>query len=456
MCELITLEWSYPDDQDRGMQWILACQFARNGPKLEASTAIRIASTQTIAKPLNYTLKRPGIVDLIIQNFSCFIGKSAIPLKPRELDRNDVPLFVEDTLCASDRWLPVVAISPEQGMRDYLIDPNELQQQLLGHAQVVAFRDVAAGRAWTDALRNKELSCYLGAVRLYWPGFSLRSKPPEHPLYLADSIRFHIEQQQPLGQHLFRTLVAVSGFRFSNPPVAKLVREAIEGDKVARFQAMLKNSKALDEAGQILTELERAWEEIEQLKVDRDEARSQVSELSRELEMQREAWQAFKGPRGPGGEVAAPPAPRAPVSSVAEAVNRAAADFVSTIVFLPSAIESAKESPYRWPDRVYSLFQALDELTRKWQQSGSIGSGWHAALKPKGFDYSEFISPTAKGKFGDEYTFQFEGKSVMCEHHVTIGARSADTCISIHWYRDEPKKRLIIGWCGRHLTNTQS
>jgi hypothetical protein len=458
VCELVSLEWSFPDEQDPGMQWIIACQLARNGPRLEASIAIRIASTLTIAKPLNYNLKRPGLVELIVQNFTCFIGKSAIPLKPRELDRSDAELFVEDTLCASERWLPVVAISPEQGMRDYLLDPVELQQTLLGHAQVVAFRDVSAGRAWTEALGNKELSCYLGAVRLYWPGFNLRAKPPEHPLYLADSIRWHTEQQQPLGQHLFRTLVAVSGFRFSNPPTARMVRDAIEADKVARFQTMIKNSQALEEAGQILTELERAWDENEQLKLERDEARNQVSELSRELESQKEAWLAFKGARnnGTAGDVSVSPLPRAPLTTVSEAANRAAADFCGSLIFLPSGFESAQLSPYRWPDRVYSLFRALDELTRRWQQSGSIGTGWHAALKPKGFDYAEFISPTAKGKFGDEYTFQYEGRPVMFEHHVTIGARSADTCISIHWFRDEAKKRLIIGWCGKHLSNTQS
>lgn len=456
ICELASLEWSHPDDADRGTQWTIVCQLARNGPRLEASIAIRIGSTLTIAKPINYNVKRPGLVDLILQNFICFIGKSAIPLKARELDRGEAEMFVEDTLCAGERWLPVVAISPEQGVRDYLLDPGELQQALLGHAQVVAFRDVPAGRAWTDALGNKELSCYLGAVRLYWPGFHRKSKPAEHPLYLADSIRKHTEEQQPLGPHLFRTLVAVSGFRFSNPPIARLVREAIEGDKVARFQEMLKNSKALDEAGQILKELERAWDEIVQLKLERDEARNQAAELSRELESHKEAWQAYKGGRGPNLPTDGAPQPRAPVVSVAEAANRAAADFAGTLQFLPSALESAHQSPYRWPDRVYGLFQALDELTHRWQQSGSIGSGWHAALKPKGYDYAEFISPTAKGKFGEEYTFQYEGRPILFEHHVTIGARSADTCISIHWHRDEAKKRLIIGWCGRHLSNTQS
>ncbi len=454
ICVLASLEWSFPDDEDRGLHWLHYLQFARNGPKIEASVAIRIVSRHAIAKPLSYTLRRPDIVDQIVQNFQCSIGRSTIPLKHRELGRDEVEPFVDDTLCSPDRWLPVVVISPDQGMRDYRVDPAELQQTLLGHAQVIALRDVSAGREWTETLGNKELSCYLGAVRLYWPGFNKRAKPTDHPLYLADSIRFHAENQQPLGPHLFRTLVAVSGFRFSNPPVAQLVRSAIEGEKHLLFQSMLENSKALEDAGHIMKELERAWDEIKQLKQERDEARNQASELARELEMQKAAWtEVHRGPRQP---VVAPPPPRGPIASVLDAIERARTDFPHTLLVLPDAIESARQSPYRSPERIYSLFQVLDELTHKWREVGSIGSGWHPALKPKGFEYAEFISPTAKGKFGHEYTFNYEGRQVMCEHHVTIGAHSADTCISVHWFRDEAKKRLVIGWCGRHLSNTQS
>src|SRR4051794_22130858 len=51
VCELIVLEWSFPDDQDSGLQWITSCQLARNGLRIEASIAIRIASSHPIAKP---------------------------------------------------------------------------------------------------------------------------------------------------------------------------------------------------------------------------------------------------------------------------------------------------------------------------------------------------------------------------------------------------------------------
>src|SRR4051812_13945140 len=32
VCELVSLEWAYPDEHDAGLQWTTACQLARNGP----------------------------------------------------------------------------------------------------------------------------------------------------------------------------------------------------------------------------------------------------------------------------------------------------------------------------------------------------------------------------------------------------------------------------------------
>ncbi len=458
VCELISLDWSYPDRLDEGLRWVIALNLARNGKRLEVSLAVRILSTQPIVKPLTYAVERPALIDRILTGFSCFVGKTPIPLRPRELDREAIPFFVEDALCAADRWLPIVLISAEQSTHDYLLDPAELQRGLLGHAMVATLRDHQAGFALTDCLGRKELSCYLGAVRVYWPGFHRAAKPDEHPLYLADSIRWHADNKQPLGQHLFRMLVGVSGFRFSNAPTARLVRDFLDQEKQARFQHLVANSKSADEVHAILQELERAWDENKLVKQERDEARAQVGELTGELESYRVALAtAYRQPAAKPSAAGEPARPAPPnLASVLHALRQAQNDFAATLLFLPSALEAAAASPYQWPEKVYALFAALDELTRLWQQQGRIGAGWHQALKTKGFDYKENISPTARGKFGHEYTFAYEGQSLRFEHHVTLGAKSADTCISIHWHRDEGRKLLVIGWCGRHLANTQS
>ncbi len=458
VCELISLEWRYPDRADDSVLRRLSMQLARNGKKMEVALQVRLASLQPILKPLEYKVVRPALIDRILESFPCFIGTQRLPTHHTVLDRLDVPNFVEETLIAPQRWLPVVLISPQQGEQDYLVDPAEMQKSLLGHAQVVALRDLAAGYQFTDAVGRKELSCYLGAVRLYWPGFAKSSPPEDHPLYMGDSIRWHAENRQPLSKHLFRMLVGVSGFRFSQSSLVRLVRETIDQDKQQRVQQMLANLQSSDETNEILKELERAWEENDQLKQEREQVRVQMAELSEKMEtLQQAQTNEVRRP---------PPTPRATPRqieqrssafvTVAEAVRKAKGDFEATVVFLDSAVESAKDSPYQWPQRVFDALKALHELTQTWQQYGKLGVDWHTALDARGFDSSAFISVTAKGKFGKDYTFTYEGASHLFENHITLGAKSADTCISIHWIRDEQNRKIVVGWCGRHLRNTMS
>ena len=49
-----------------------------------------------------------------------------------------------------------------------------------------------------------------------------------------------------------------------------------------------------------------------------------------------------------------------------------------------------------------------------------------------------------------------EGQRVFCGNHVTLGKGGANTCLSVHWARDDAGKRLLLGWIGRHRTNTLS
>lgn len=141
---------------------------------------------------------------------------------------------------------------------------------------------------------------------------------------------------------------------------------------------------------------------------------------------------------------------------VIQVVELAIEKYPKTLLFLDSAKYSAANSPYRHPKRVARLFEVLHELVAKWQKNKNIGRPWKSALKEKGFDYKERISPTSRGKYADDYTFMYEGKKMLFENHVTIGAKQANNCISVHWLRDERKKIFVIGICGRHGTTTRS
>ena len=457
VCELISIEWSHPDDDDLALNRTTTCCLARNGKNLQVSISVRIASTQPIVKPLVFSVSRPRLVDLLVMTFPCYVGKTRVHSLPQELDRFDVPSFVDNTLCWPDRRLPTVVVTPEDAPGQYLVDPPQLQKAVLGFAQVVCLRDKSATYELSHAL-GKELSCYQGAVRLYWPGLTLAANPVDHPLYLPDSIRWHAEHRQPLDRYLFRMLAGISGFRFSHAPETALVREFIDRDRQDRVHHILSQLRTAEETQEIVTMLEQAWDQNKQLKQENDQLRQENGKLVEDLESLKEAL----GEAGRTGRRGEPSSPDSPALSspdfpnVAEAVAKAREMFANSLVFLDSAVASAADSPYQQPDRIHDLLGVLHELVGRWQREGHLGEPWKFALKNKGYDYKEHISPTARGKFGDEYSFLHDGQKLLFENHVTLGARGPETCISIHWYRDDSQKKLIIGWCGRHRSNTLS
>jgi hypothetical protein len=458
-CELVTFEWSHPGDAGSDLIWNTLCNLARAEKAIQCSLVVRLTSPSAVVKPLTYSVGRPRLIGDILDAVPCFVGKQQVPKAAIEVAAPDVTKFVEGTLFSQERRLPVVVVSPDAWSgRPEVIAPD-MQKALLGFAQVAALRDKWAAFKLTDAI-GKDFSCYNGAVRLYWPGLKPTSQPLDHPLYFPDSIRWHAQNGQPLDRHLFRLLVGISSFRFSDASVVRAAHAAIDKAKQQHIQQLLGKAEAIGaETKEIEAELERAWDEIAQLKWERDEAKEQVSALSADLEAQKAAWatvqQAHTRPQSLPGP-ALLPAPGPSFKNLADVVAWAQIQFAETLLFLDSAVRSAEDSPYQHPERVSELLQALDELVTRWRSDGKLGESWKIALKKRGFDYNDNISITSRGKYGDDYTFVYEGKKRLFENHVTIGAKQPESCVSVHWMRDDKKKQIVIGWCGRHGTNTSS
>jgi len=138
----------------------------------------------------------------------------------------------------------------------------------------------------------------------------------------------------------------------------------------------------------------------------------------------------------------------------AERLFGAASD--APLLFLDSVYESAANSPYKRPGEVFRLLTALAESAQEWRgANGNLGRSFAGLLGERGFG-EKIISQTTEAKFGGDYTFPYGGRPVLFEHHWTLGSRSANTCLSVHWHRDTDAKRIVIGHCGRHLRNTRT
>jgi hypothetical protein len=145
--------------------------------------------------------------------------------------------------------------------------------------------------------------------------------------------------------------------------------------------------------------------------------------------------------------------------SVSDAVDAALRKFGSSgsaLVFLPRAIESAEASTFRRPDQVYRVIEALYEVANDWARStGGMGTSFRERMVALGFDEKP-CSDLTMSRYRKHYHADYDRRWIPLSFHVTLGSRNANTCLSIHWHRDEMTRKVVVGHCGRHLPNTLS
>ena len=147
------------------------------------------------------------------------------------------------------------------------------------------------------------------------------------------------------------------------------------------------------------------------------------------------------------------PKVRSPASTK-EAVEFARQDF-EHLRILPSAEKAAEKSPFLDPPQVYDALSDLNEVA---EVVATTGGEIRGLLAERGWGkrVSMHISNTTRTKFGKAYRFELDGKNVLFEPHITLGAGDANTCASIHFLIDKSTSKIAIGHVGRHLPNTKA
>lgn len=457
------VEWTHPDDRDNTLRWRIYITVATTGEELEFSILIRVASRSFTVVPARFTLRRPGIVRKLIHELSCHIGGRPVSGSPIHLGVDDVDEFVASTLTSPQRPLPAVVVSRELMSEQPSIGidgVNRLADNVAGLAEVYLVADKWTAFRLTDQV-GKERSCFDGAVRLFWPGFSVYAQPRQHPLYLGNYIRWHEDNGRPFQDFLLRMLAAVASFRHTDGPVTREARASVKAQRQKHIDDLRHQLAERGEKDDDL--LQEVFDENERLTKERDSALVRQLELEDDLRAAKENLETiyqYQSQQDQDGE----PAPTAialiEFGSVVEAVEQAETDFDGNLVILETAIGSARKSPFTRPDRVYQALQAIDEVAVEWKRafaSGkATGESWVGAFKRRGFDYKDSISKTSKGKYGDEYYFLYDGQNRLFDKHITEGAKQANKCFSIHMYRDDEKRVVVIAHVGRHLRNTRS
>lgn len=414
---------------------------------------------------------------------------------PRVLGEHDIEDFVSTVLVGEDRPMPVAVLAPTE-TGEYLVPPSELAEELIGVAHLYVMDRHPTTYRLSDALGDRRLSCYWGALRAYLPGFSCADRPSVHPLLVADRVVDPVVRAQvrgtlclagrsripePAGVETLRsperpkasggdrgkTGESVAPSPASSPPVpadaeliitgkTRLVRETMDrlerrvDQAIGALDRLLGlNATLIDEVtalrannavrGASTTGLERRLRDIERL------LREQFGLVATEVDQGRED-EDILGPDGVEEE-------DADVATLAAAVRQAAVAHDDALLVLDDAVRTAEESPYRDADRAAAVLDAMALVARR-RQAGTLGTSLRDAFRDLGVDYRRGISDGMPERMRQQYSARLpNGEVVEAAEHIALGV-SYDPrhCLRIYFTSRVPAEpRFVIAHVGRHL-----
>lgn len=461
---LRSIIWEHPGDEPNEY-WRIEICLARDATGAGITIHSFIGSRVYSLSPLNFQPGVPGLVGRLLAKLSCTLGGWRMPATCYPVVHGKVEAFVGEMLLSPARTLPVIVISRDLWSEALPVKPEAWARALSGLAEVAVLENKWAGFQLTEHL-GRPLSCFGGAIRIYWPRLTLDSAPEKHRLWLPLEIEAAEASAVPLQRRLVGFLSAIAATNHVESSLVSRVRRAVEQARLDAHAATIARLRTADVPADVREIVDAYSDENKELKAqlakaraDLDEERQVSANLRTEITNHQENYLALQSA---SPATTAAPAPDAPLefATVADAYTLAVEKFGgpgSPLVFLDSARKSAEESPFKSPEEVYFLIKALHDTAKRWRDAeGKLGTSWELALQPTGFEYANNISQTTENKYGEHYKFLYEGQKRLFEQHVTKGAKTKNSCFSIHMYRDEKRLVLAIGHCGNHLPNTST
>lgn len=438
------IHWSFPDDSDAGLMWANEVHVGQFGDRCAVEHLISIESVEYNISPARLLFGSPRAIRDICRKTPTYIGEMQVKAETYTLKQDDLNNLL-NLLTSNLRRLPIVLLSPYAHGELNQIDSAKLARNLAGVAVVV--RVDAPELTWDFADEvGRQLSCFNGAARIYWPGFSKASDPRNHRLFFGAWIE-HVGPEVA-ARTIERAIFAVAAFRYApDGQIADLIRRVEAADRQKLLdQKRESGDEYWDDYQETIDKLRNTEELLEELKAE-----------NANLKANQQIF--FSAETGSPDELARAEQAEG-FSSVSEAVL-AAEKQCKNLVILGTAKSAAKDSPFQRPYDIFKALSDLGEIVDAWstnrEKSGS-GGDLLQHLRDRGWGKrsSMHISDTTRGKFRSHYEFDYQDRKQMFEPHITIGSGDASSCASIHFIFDQEQLKMVVGHVGKHLPNTKT
>lgn len=435
--EVYDLDWSYVSEDDDNLVWRNLVRVAMFGGSCLFEHRVQIEAREFIIRPTPIMVGAPAVVRRLCKRGVVKFGTLALGAAPYFLSEKNIEEFL-NLLRSPERRIPIVLVTPYAGGGNPDIDSDELANALAGVAIVVE----AVNQDTTWELRaelGKDLACFDGGIRIYWPGFTDSDRRERHPLFLGQWVRGRSDAATTIERLVF----SVAAEKFVPDHAAEeLVQAAARADR----RSDLPTNSDSAEWKQIAETYLRALEAAEQ----------RIRELQTQVQNAKVLYV-------PAAEVADEPPSEGDSddpATVADAVRNAEGK-CKALIFTESARRSAADSPFMRPREVQDALELLDKVTGEWQarrRKGEPGGDVRRMLMDRGIGKrcSMHISDTTRNRYESDYTFLVDGAPTLVEPHITLGSGDAGKCASIHFQPPTDKRATVVVHVGRHLPNTKS
>jgi len=266
------------EDTDEGRRFSVAVVITSGNDRVSVYVTLETGWTTTRVMPVLVDPRCPRIVrSLLSPPGSWYHGSSTLHQLRIARSFEDGEALVAE-IHHADRTVPLLVVSTHEG--DVVLPEldSKLGYDLIGLANVVRL-DEAASWALTDIL-GREWCCYRGAVRLFWPDFSLKKDRYFHPLWTAERLRMGAIGANGIRDH-FRNQLRGLVFRAA---ALSIVRPSeIDDIRDAASQGMVTDlrhrARSLEEYKELAN---RYAADNELLRRERGGLRAQVEELQKQ------------------------------------------------------------------------------------------------------------------------------------------------------------------------------
>ncbi len=407
----------------------------------------------------------------------------------RWLDEDEIEPFVRDVMLGEQREYPVAVLAPRED-GGYLVEPELIAGELFGLAPLHVMTSHSCTFRLTDAVGDRRLSAYWGALRVYRQEFSCADSSTDHWLLMRDRIEDPVERAALVGriaQAAVARLCPVDGVASRRAAAAARHARSVPADPLstptsspttvdadadaeptwhaaagdegtvprpssAWFDLV---SRQLADLGGTLAHLAATQERLaDELSLLRTATAVRAGELGA-VDRRLAEFEQLLRPDEPLDEAREEPSAESadPTPQLVDFVREAAGEYIDHLLVLDSAERAARESPYEDPSRVAAVLEAMAQVSQR-RQEGRLATGLRAAFQEVGIDYRSGIADSTSDRLRRQYRFvDPDGREFDCFEHIAIGGTyNPRRCLRIYFSSKAPaESRFVIGHVGRHL-----